>query len=230
MSKSLPKMKFGHFVLTTIIDVCSFLVGYYSLFWHPIINWRYLFMSICVIVLNRFLIKFFKDDAKNNQSQEEMQKSIAPLPLDETNSINEIVSSSYSKVKPTLILSFHGVMHRNQNETLEFKSRIIEIIDSVSGIQIIISSDWRTDCDEPWLMTKLGDEIFSKVVGYTPVSANRNKSEEINQFLDQKLPRKFVVLDAEKLESNHVNGLFIRTESYIGIEDKHVSRAIDYLS
>ncbi|MDA0152430.1 HAD domain-containing protein [Vibrio sp. Makdt] len=230
MSKSLPKMKFGHFALTTIIDVCAFLVGYYSLFWHPIINWRFLFMSICAIALNRFLIKAFKDDAKNSQTQEELQTTIAPLPLDETHSINETVSNSYSSVKPTLILSFHGVMHRNQNETLEFKGRIIEIIDSVPGIQIIISSDWRTDCDEPWLRNKLGDDIFSKVVGYTPVSLDRNKSVEINQFLDHKLPRKFVVLDAEQLESSHVNGLFIRTESYIGIEDKHVTRAIDFLS
>ncbi|CAH1598765.1 hypothetical protein FWP33_08860 [Vibrio parahaemolyticus] len=229
MSKSRPRMSTKNFILTTIIDVAVFLVGYYALFWHPIINWKLFAGAVVTFLFNRFLIKTFIEAANRVNENDEYAQPTAPLPLNEGHQIQEIVSSRYSTSRPTIFLAIHGVLHRNQNESLELKQTFMEIFQAVPNVQIVLSSDWRSDCDEPWLKRKLGIDLFSKIVGYTPVSLEHDRSFEIERVLQYKNPIKFVILDAEKVTTDRPNGLVIRTEGYKGIEQKHIDAIIDYL-
>lgn len=230
MPKAQPAMKNNHFIFTTIVDLGVFLVGYYAIAWHMVINWQLLFMVIVVFGVNRYLIKIFKEEAKKEQSNDSYTKPSFPLPINEDHTINQLVSPLYRSGKPTIIMAFHGVLHRNQNESLEFKERFMQIFKSVPDAQVVVSSDWRTDCDEPWLREKLGDDLFSKIVAFTPAPLDRNRSLEVNMFLESKKPTRFVVLDSEKIDIPIITGKIIRTESYLGIQQEHVDEIIDYLS
>lgn len=229
MSKSRPRMSTKNFILTTIIDVAVFLVGYYALFWHSIINWKLFAGAIATFLFNRFLIKTFIEAADRDNENDGFAQPTAPLPLNEGHQIQEIVSSRYSTSSPTIFLAIHGVLHRNQNESLEFKQPFMEIFKAVPNAQIIFSSDWRSDCDEQWLKRKLGIDLFSKIVGYTPVSIEHDRNYEIERVLQYKTPIKFVILDAEKVSTDRPNGLVIRTEGYKGIEPKHIEMIIKFL-
>ncbi len=223
-------MKLSHFILSTVIDVSVYLVGYYALFWNELVNWKLLGAAVATFAFNRFLTGIFIDAQKQILQQEELSSTIAPLPLNEEHNIKDIISVHFSAAKPTLFLGIHGVLHRNQNETLELKGTFMEILNAVPDIQIILSSDWRSDCDETWLKNKLGSDLFSKIVGYTPVTLEHDKSLEIEMVLDYKTPSKFVILDSEKLSTTRQNGLVVRTESYKGIEQEQVDKIVQYFS
>ena len=168
------------FVTTTIIDLFVFLMAYYSIFMHDVVNIKILFMAVSLFLCNRFIIKIIKDQLKSDEKDTQTE---FPLPLNEEHSLNELVLPELKLQSPTIFLAINGVLHRNANGTIEHKLLLMSLFEKHPDLQIVVSSTLRTDCTEFWLKDKLGDDLYSKIVGYTPVSTSQSKTEEINLFL-----------------------------------------------
>lgn len=204
------------FIITTIVDLVVFILGYYSLFVVDEINIRILIMAIVLLICNRVMIWSIKRDI---QSKKDEIKIAIPLPLNTEHNLKEIILPTFDLSRPTLFLELNGVLYRNASRTMEHKALFMTLFDDHPNLQIIISSTIRTDCTESWLKSKLGDDLFEKVTGYTPVSTSQSKKDEITLFLSANpLNNAVVVVDNEDHDiSDDMEVMMIKTEYYKGL-------------
>ena len=98
---------------------------------------------------------------------------------------------------PTVFLDFDGVCHRNFNESFE-KLPLIESLLEQHDCQIVISSNWRETCSEEVLKDRVGEVIWSRVVGFTPVLSGQLRDKEVLAFSSYYRLENFIVLDDDK--------------------------------
>jgi hypothetical protein len=122
-----------------------------------------------------------------------------------------------------IFLDFDGVLHRNYNESLEHIPLIEELLEHYENVRIIISSDWRLVSDADYLRQRLGENVWSRVIGATPLLENGFRSDEIMLSVAHLGIKQYVALDDKaRLFSSDFSNLIL-TETSVGLTKQHLN-------
>ena len=120
------------------------------------------------------------------------------LPVRNQRSLETLAYSGLDPDIPTIFLDIDGVLHRYCNETFERKE-LLESWLKEHSCQVVISSNWRESHDTEHLYEALGDLIWSRIVGFTPVlefvEGQGTREREIYEFVQFYGLRSFICID-----------------------------------
>lgn len=107
---------------------------------------------------------------------------------------------------------YGGIFHKHFEDNLKY------LIENTNA-KIVISSSWRgngiEELREMWKFRNLAGEI----IGVTPYMDNRNRSDEIQYWIDNNQPiENYVIIDDDNVSHMHKNN-FIKTSDNIDHPD-----------
>lgn len=103
-------------------------------------------VAITLWLLNKFVLPF------NNQPLSDNPAVMNPvLPVKKETPAYKLALPTLTKSSPTLFLDIDGVCHKNFDESLSHLPILEAFLEEHKGVQIVISSTWRTTCEKEFL-------------------------------------------------------------------------------
>ncbi|BBL92384.1 hypothetical protein VroAM7_50370 (plasmid) [Vibrio rotiferianus] len=150
-------------------------------------------VAITLWLLNKFVLPF------NNQPLSDNPAVMNPvLPVKKETPAYKLALPTLTKSSPTLFLDIDGVCHKNFDESLSHLPILEAFLEEHKGVQIVISSTWRTTCEKEFLARCLGKKVWASVVGFTPILGTRE--QEVLSFVESHSIEHFVCLDDDRTE------------------------------
>lgn len=144
------------------------------------------------------------------------------------------------KVTKVIFLDIDGVLNtpsdlKNAHTLLFIDSTKVERLNriiSATDARLVLSSTWRRfDYCVEYLKQHM------ELVGQTPVGVKEQwsgnytrRGKEIQAWLDTFPIKKYIILDDDGDMLEHQLPFFIQTDTYVGLTDDHVDRAIEILN
>lgn len=100
---------------------------------------------------------------------------------------------------PVLFLDFDGVLHANQNGSLEHIGLVEEFLRRYPQVVVVISSNWRMTHSLESLRDMFAPDVAHRIEGVTSVTTETPYSRyiEIKSYLADSGPRAWCALDDE---------------------------------
>jgi len=132
-----------------------------------------------------------------------------------------------------IFLDIDGVLnYRHMRDICPKAVALLNSLVEKTGANIVISSSWRISvsmiriCEE---LVSCGFKFPERIIGCTPSVPERERGHEIKLWLKQVPVDKFVIID----DLDDVGNLFpflVKTDTFIGLQQVHVDKALGILS
>lgn len=132
-----------------------------------------------------------------------------------------------------IFLDIDGVLHRNENSSLEFIGNFELLMKGVKNTSICFSTDWRLFYSFEELKGYFSPEVQEKIVGCTPEFTRRyseyERLDEIRAWLSEHGLRNKTFVAIDDNESLFEPGFdrLIKTRKSRGLSDEELSRVIE---
>lgn len=137
-----------------------------------------------------------------------------------------------------IFLDVDGVLNHG-NSKIKVEDDKIELLKQIineTKAKIVLSSDWRfwlgTDDEDVALLQEKLKSIGTEIMSSTPDSKHGYRGAEIYQWINEwqgETIEKFVILDDRDDMKPYMNRL-VQTSFNLGLQEKHVKRAIKLLN
>lgn len=155
-------------------------------------------VAMCVHIRRTLLMNKTEHSSCFGSTLGETRKAGAILPIREQTPVSALAHPTLYPLAPTLFLDIDGVCHKNFDESFSCLPLIESFLLDRQDVQIVLSSTWRTTSNEQYLSHCLGNVVWDRVVGYTPIMGTREK--EVLAFVQAFRLSKFVCLDDDRDE------------------------------
>ncbi|KJG37763.1 hypothetical protein UA32_12480 [Photobacterium angustum] len=142
------------------------------------------------------------------------------FPISESNTIDQLVRKGFNHRKPTVFFDVDGVLHPNYDESLSNLPILLNILNKNPNVQFIMSSSWRVDVDDNYLVNRFGIPFNLALVGATPYGM-KSRSDEITTFIKYYKIKKYIILDDRKDLFHKKMDNIIFTDTNKGLTKKH---------
>lgn len=155
-------------------------------------------VAMCVHYRRTLFTNEIKQPSCSAPTLEDDRRAGATLPIREQTPFSALARPTLYPLAPTLFLDIDGVCHKNFDESFSCLPLIESFLLDRQDVQIVLSSTWRTTCNEQYLSHCLGKVVWERVVGFTPILGTRE--QEVLAFVQAFRLSKFVCLDDDRDE------------------------------
>lgn len=150
------------------------------------------------------------------------------FPVSERTTLAQLVRKGFDRSKPVLFLDIDGVLHPNTDESLSQLPLLLDMLERNPNLQIVMSSSWRADIDDNFIVNKFGIAFDLALVGATPYGL-KSRSDEINAFVKYYKVDKYIILDDRKDLFKQDDDNIIFTQTHRGLTKQHVKLINEWL-